>query len=64
MTDFIGYTYAFTIALGGLFGYLKAGSMMSLVAGLSFGGLAAFAANRVSTNPKNAGLALGKFDSL
>ncbi|CAI2178061.1 13058_t:CDS:2 [Funneliformis geosporum] len=58
MTDFIGYTYAFTVALGGVIGFLKAGSMVSLMAGLSFGGLAAYAANRVSTNPKSTGLAL------
>jgi len=58
MTDYFGYAYAFTITLGGIFGYLKAGSMTSLLAGLTFGGLAAFAANRASVNPKNVGPAL------
>jgi len=57
-TDYFGYAYAFIVALGGLIGFFKAGSTTSLVAGLSFGSLAAFAANRVSTNPRNVGLAL------
>nr|CAG8519883.1 6337_t:CDS:2 [Entrophospora candida] len=58
MTDYIGYSYALTVTLGGVVGYVKAGSLPSLIAGLSFGGLAAYAANRVSTNPKNVGMAL------
>ncbi|CAG8518557.1 14252_t:CDS:2 [Racocetra persica] len=57
MTDYPGYIYATTIALGGVFGYVKAGSIPSLFFGLTFGGLAAYAANRTSVNPKNAILA-------
>ncbi|CAG8558103.1 5755_t:CDS:2, partial [Ambispora gerdemannii] len=58
MTDIFGYVYATAIAVGGIIGYLKAGSTPSLVAGLSFGGAAGYAAYRVSLNPKNSGLAL------
>ncbi|CAG8563753.1 7715_t:CDS:2 [Acaulospora morrowiae] len=58
MKDYIGYAYAFTIGLGGVFGFLKAGSTSSLVAGLTFGSLAAYGAHRVSNNSKNVGLAL------
>ncbi|CAJ0904511.1 21154_t:CDS:2 [Entrophospora sp. SA101] len=47
MTDYIGYSYALTVTLGGVVGYVKAGSLPSLIA-----------ANRVSTNPKNVGMAL------
>ncbi|RHZ79373.1 hypothetical protein Glove_149g36 [Diversispora epigaea] len=58
MTDYIGYAYSFTVALGGIIGFVKAGSTMSLAAGLTFGCLAAFGANRVSKNSKNVGVAL------
>ncbi|GBB87833.1 hypothetical protein RclHR1_14310010 [Rhizophagus clarus] len=57
-TDYPGYAYAFIVTLGGLIGFIKAGSTTSLVAGLSFGSLSAFAAYRVSANPRNVGLAL------
>ncbi|RIA96935.1 transmembrane proteins 14C-domain-containing protein [Glomus cerebriforme] len=56
--DYLGYAYASIVTLGGLIGFIKAGSTTSLVAGLLFGSLAAFAANRASTNPKNVSLAL------
>jgi uncharacterized membrane protein (UPF0136 family) len=47
-----------TVTLGGAIGYVKAGSLPSLIAGLTFGGFAAYAASRVSANPKNVEMAL------
>ncbi|XP_018495056.1 transmembrane protein 14C [Galendromus occidentalis] len=49
--DFFGYAYAAAISLGGLMGYLKAGSVMSLCAGLTFGSLAAYGAKQISEDP-------------
>jgi len=51
MVDYLGYAYAAVVALGGIMGYLKAGSVMSLGAGLTFGSLAAFGARQVSVDP-------------
>ncbi|CAG8574902.1 5576_t:CDS:2 [Scutellospora calospora] len=58
MTDYPGYIYAAIISLGGIVGYVKAGSIPSLIFGLTFGGFAAYGANRYSANPKNVGTAL------
>jgi uncharacterized membrane protein (UPF0136 family) len=35
--DFIGFAYATLVACGGIFGYVKAQSVPSLAAGLTFG---------------------------
>ncbi|XP_008320264.1 transmembrane protein 14A [Cynoglossus semilaevis] len=51
--DWIGFTYAAAIALGGFMGYKRKGSVMSLVAGLVFGGLSAYGAFNISNDPKN-----------
>ncbi|KAF0396653.1 TMEM14-domain-containing protein [Gigaspora margarita] len=53
MTDYPGYIYAAAISLGGIFGYIKAGSLPSLFFGLTFGVLAAYGANRASNNPRD-----------
>ena len=42
--DHLGYLYAFLIAGGGIMGYVKAGSLMSLAMGLLFGTLAGLGA--------------------
>ncbi|CAG8473321.1 21217_t:CDS:2 [Dentiscutata erythropus] len=58
MTDYPGYVYAATISLGGVVGYIKAGSLPSLFFGLTFGVLAAYGASRVSANPRDVIVAL------
>ncbi|KAI3363147.1 hypothetical protein L3Q82_011791 [Scortum barcoo] len=51
--DWIGFSYAAAIAFGGFMGYKRKGSVMSLVAGLVFGGLSAYGAYNVSGDPKD-----------
>ncbi|CAO3699663.1 unnamed protein product [Rhizopus stolonifer] len=58
MTDVLGYSYSAIVFAGGLVGFLKAGSLPSLLAGSIFGILAAFGAYQVSQDPKNVTLAL------
>ncbi|KAK4520785.1 tyrosine protein phosphatase 1 [Mucor velutinosus] len=58
MTDIAGYAYGLTVFAGGLIGYIKAQSAMSLLAGTLFGALAALGAYQVSNDPKNVTLAL------
>ncbi|WVW78584.1 hypothetical protein I302_100540 [Kwoniella bestiolae CBS 10118] len=48
--DYLGYTYASLLALGGIMGGVKRGSTISLVAGVGSGLAAAYGANRVSRN--------------
>lgn len=57
-TDFWAFGYATTVALGGIMGYAKAGSVTSLAAGLAFGGLALIGAYQTSVNPHNYHLSL------
>uniref|UniRef100_A0A3Q2ZSI8 Transmembrane protein 14C n=1 Tax=Kryptolebias marmoratus TaxID=37003 RepID=A0A3Q2ZSI8_KRYMA len=56
--DWVGFGYATLVASGGVVGYVKAGSVPSLVAGLAFGGLAGFGAYQVSNDPKNVWVSL------
>lgn len=62
--DFIGYGYAALIASGGVMGYVKAGSVPSLAAGLVFGGLAGFGAYQISNDPKNIWVSLATSGAL
>uniref|UniRef100_UPI0037E8A67C transmembrane protein 14C-like n=1 Tax=Semicossyphus pulcher TaxID=241346 RepID=UPI0037E8A67C len=62
--DWIGFTYAALVSAGGIMGYLKAGSITSLVAGLLFGLLAAVGAYLASQNPRNVWLSLGTSGTL
>ena len=48
MIDYLGYLYSLLIAGGGVAGYMMTGSLMSLVMGLIFGGLATLGAHRIS----------------
>lgn len=51
--DWIGFGYAAAIALGGFMGYKRRGSVMSLMAGLVFGGLSAYGALNMTSDPKD-----------
>uniref|UniRef100_A0A0K8TP04 Putative conserved plasma membrane protein n=1 Tax=Tabanus bromius TaxID=304241 RepID=A0A0K8TP04_TABBR len=58
-TDVVGYLYAATVAAGGIMGYVKAGSIPSLGAGLAFGAILGFGAHLTSQNPPKPLLQLG-----
>ncbi|XP_062841674.1 transmembrane protein 14C [Trichomycterus rosablanca] len=62
--DYIGYGYAALIASGGVMGYVKAGSVPSMAAGLLFGGLAGFGAYQISQNPRNIWVSLATSGTL
>ncbi|KAM3604578.1 uncharacterized protein V6R79_013432 [Siganus canaliculatus] len=62
--DWIGFSYAVLVSAGGVMGYMKAGSVASLAAGLLFGLLAAVGAYLVSQNPRNVWLSLGTSGTL
>ncbi|KAM9349455.1 transmembrane protein 14C-like [Symphorus nematophorus] len=64
VVDWIGFSYAALVTAGGVVGYLKAGSVTSLAAGLLFGLLAALGAYLASQNPKNVWLSLGTSGTL
>ncbi|KAH7938353.1 hypothetical protein HPB49_022737 [Dermacentor silvarum] len=57
-TDIWAFGYAIVVALGGVIGYVKAGSIPSLIAGLVFGGLALIGAYQTSQDPHNYYLSL------
>ncbi|KAM4718971.1 transmembrane protein 14C isoform 2-T3 [Anableps anableps] len=62
--DWIGYGYATLVASGGVVGYVKAGSVPSLAAGLLFGGLAGFGAYQISNDPNNVWVSLATSGAL
>jgi len=57
--DLIGFGYSLAVATGGVIGYIKAGSAVSLLMGLVFGGLSAFGAYQTSQDPDNFWILLG-----
>uniref|UniRef100_A0A1E1WZ68 Putative membrane protein n=1 Tax=Amblyomma aureolatum TaxID=187763 RepID=A0A1E1WZ68_9ACAR len=57
-TDVWAFGYGFTVALGGVIGFVKAGSVVSLMAGLIFGALALIGAYQTSQDPHNYYLSL------
>ncbi|XP_004847757.1 transmembrane protein 14C isoform X1 [Heterocephalus glaber] len=50
---YFGFGYAALVATGGIIGYVKAGSVPSLAAGLFFGSLAGLGAYQLSQDPRN-----------
>ncbi|NP_001004610.2 transmembrane protein 14Cb [Danio rerio] len=62
--DWLGYGYAALITIGGIVGYAKAGSFISLVAGLMFGVAAFVGAYQMSKNDKDIWVSLGTSGSL
>ncbi|KAM8838877.1 transmembrane protein 14C-like isoform 1-T2 [Synchiropus picturatus] len=62
--DLMGFGYAALVTVGGIVGYLKAGSFMSLLAGLVFGSLSAAGAYLSSQDPNNVWLSLGSSGTL
>nr|XP_040027226.1 transmembrane protein 14C-like isoform X1 [Gasterosteus aculeatus aculeatus] len=62
--DRLGFGYAALVCAGGILGYVKAGSVPSLAAGLLFGLLAAVGAYLQSRNPQNVWLSLGTSGTL
>uniref|UniRef100_A0A1B6EV52 Transmembrane protein 14C n=1 Tax=Cuerna arida TaxID=1464854 RepID=A0A1B6EV52_9HEMI len=57
--DYISFAYAASVAAGGIIGYVKAGSMPSLGAGLLFGSVLGFGAYQTSRDPNNYYVLLG-----
>ncbi|KAK3873813.1 hypothetical protein Pcinc_017154 [Petrolisthes cinctipes] len=57
--DYISYAYAAAVAVGGVVGYVKAGSVPSLGAGLLFGSVLGFGAYQLSGDPNNYYVSLG-----
>ncbi|KAM6900767.1 transmembrane protein 14C isoform 1-T2 [Xenentodon cancila] len=62
--DWVGYGYATLVASGGVIGYVKAGSVPSLAAGLLFGGVAGFGAYQISNDPNNVWVSLATSGAL
>ncbi|XP_022068929.1 transmembrane protein 14C-like isoform X2 [Acanthochromis polyacanthus] len=62
--DWIGLSYAVLVSAGGVLGFVKAGSLTSLVAGLLFGLLAAVGSYQTSQNPRNVWLSLATAGTL
>ncbi|RWS27766.1 RNA polymerase II-associated factor 1-like isoform 1 [Leptotrombidium deliense] len=62
--DILSACYAATVAAGGIIGYLKAGSIPSLMAGLTFGSVLGVGTYMTSNNPDNYHLTLGTSTAL
>ncbi|XP_050296819.1 transmembrane protein 14C [Anthonomus grandis grandis] len=56
--DYPGFLYAGTVAAGGIMGYVKAGSIPSLAAGLIFGTALAIGAYQTTQDPMRYGVQL------
>ncbi|XP_070833989.1 transmembrane protein 14A [Chaetodon trifascialis] len=56
--DWIGFGYAAAITFGGYMGYKRKASVMSLMAGLVFGGLSAYGAYKISNDSKDIKISL------
>ncbi|KAL5022337.1 hypothetical protein ScPMuIL_001492 [Solemya velum] len=56
--DWVSAAYAVTVAAGGIIGYVKAGSIISMAMGLASGALMGFGVYQMSHDPKNITLSL------
>uniref|UniRef100_A0A669QNJ8 Transmembrane protein 14A n=1 Tax=Phasianus colchicus TaxID=9054 RepID=A0A669QNJ8_PHACC len=56
--DWIGFAYAALLAVGGVVGYTRKGSKISLAAGLTFGSMAGYGAYCVTRDPRNVKISL------
>ncbi|XP_020653489.3 transmembrane protein 14A [Pogona vitticeps] len=56
--DWLGFGYAAVVALGGVIGYIRKGSKISLVSGLFFGLMAGYGAYWVTHDPKDVKISL------
>uniref|UniRef100_A0A8C6Z4A7 Transmembrane protein 14A n=1 Tax=Nothoprocta perdicaria TaxID=30464 RepID=A0A8C6Z4A7_NOTPE len=56
--DWIGFAYAALLAVGGVMGYTRKGSKISLAAGLTFGSVTAYGAYCVTRDPRNVKISL------
>ncbi|KAJ1971691.1 Transmembrane protein 14C [Dimargaris verticillata] len=57
--DYVGFAYAALVFVGGVVGYAKAGSVVSLASGVIMGSLMAMAAKLTSNDSDDAVLAFG-----
>lgn len=57
--DLVAYLYALIVLVGGVVGFVKSGSQISLVVGLASGLLIGFGARQVSRHPKRFHVLLG-----
>ncbi|XP_053688292.1 transmembrane protein 14 homolog [Sabethes cyaneus] len=57
--DILGYAYAATVAAGGIMGYVKASSVPSLAAGVTFGIILGYGAYLTSQQPPRPLLQIG-----
>jgi uncharacterized membrane protein (UPF0136 family) len=53
MADYLSLAYGTVVFLGGVLGYVKAGSVMSLGSGIMFGSLLLYGVYRTTTNPRD-----------
>ncbi|KFU99697.1 Transmembrane protein 14C, partial [Tauraco erythrolophus] len=58
--DWIGFAYAAVLAAGGVLGYTRKGSKISLAAGLTFGSVAGYGAYCITHDPRNVKISLCK----
>nr|XP_021149174.1 transmembrane protein 14A isoform X1 [Columba livia] len=58
--DWIGFAYAALLAVGGVVGYTRKGSKISLAAGLTFGSVAGYGAYCITRDPRNVKISLWK----
>ncbi|NXT96654.1 TM14C protein, partial [Anhinga rufa] len=59
--DWTGFAYAALLAVGGVVGYVRKGSKISLAAGLTFASVAGYGAYCVTRDPRNVKVSLCKY---